>query len=110
RIIEDITKNIPGVKINGSLDQRLPNNIHLSIEGCQGEALLMSLDMHGICASMGSACTSGSMEPSSVLRAIGVADDIILNSIRISLGRFTTQEDVDVLLEKLPKLVEQLRI
>ena len=110
RLIEEIPKKIQGVKVNGHLTERLPNNAHFSFEKVEGEALLMSLDMQNIAASMGSACTSGAMEPSHVLRAIGLSDELALGSLRLSIGRWTTQEDIDYLLEKLPDIVASLRI
>ncbi len=109
RLFEEIPKRIPGVRGNGHWIQRLPNNAHFSFEKISGEALLMSLDMIGIAASMGSACTSGAMEPSHVLRAIGLSDELALGSLRITLGRWTTQEEIDYLLEKLPGIVASLR-
>jgi cysteine desulfurase len=89
---------------------RLPNNAHFSFEKVQGEALLMSLDIAGIAASMGSACTSGAMEPSHVLRAIGLSDDLAFGSLRISLGRWTTDEHIDRFLDELPKSIGRLRV
>ena len=110
RLLEEIPKKIAGVKVNGHRTNRLPNNAHFSFEKVSGESLLMSLDMIGIAASMGSACTSGAMEPSHVLRAIGLSDDLALGSLRISLGRWSTAEEVDNLLEHLPKIIKTLRI
>ena len=109
QLFEEILKRIPGVRVNGHLTQRLPHNAHFSFEKISGEALLMSLDMIGIAASMGSAWTSGAMEPSHVLRAIGLSDELALGSLRITLGRWTTQEEIDCLLEKLPGIVASLR-
>jgi cysteine desulfurase len=109
QIVTDILKNIPGSILNGHAAQRLPNNAHFSFEGVDGEALLMSLDMAGFCASMGSACTSGSLTPSHVLKAIGLSDTLALGSLRISIGRWTTIQDVEAFLKQLKKSVEQLR-
>ena len=109
-LIKEISKRIERVKVNGHLSRRLPNNVHFSFEGVEGEYLLMSLDMNNMAASMGSACTSGAMEPSHVLRAIGLSDDLSYGSLRITIGRWTTKEHIDYLLEKLPGLVKGMRI
>lgn len=110
QLFEEIPKRVDGVTINGHRGNRLPNNVHFSFERVEGESLLMALDMNKMYASMGSACTSGAMEPSHVLRAIGLDDELAYGSLRISLGRWTTQEQIDVVLEKLPELVTSLRI
>lgn len=110
QLLMEIFKKIDGVRINGHRTQRLPNNAHFSFEKVEGEALLLSLDTAGIAASMGSACTAGSMEPSHVLRAIGLPDELAFGSLRLSLGRWTTQEDIDCVLEELPKIIKRLRI
>lgn len=110
RLLKEIPKRIDGVKINGHLTQRLPKNAHFAFEKLSGESLLMSLDMVGICASMGSACKAGSMEPSRVLRAIGLSDELALGALRISIGRWTTESDIDYLLEQLEKSVRIARI
>ncbi len=110
RLITEISQKIDGVTCNGDREYRLPNNVHLSFAGVEGESLLMALDMNNICASMGSACTSGAMEPSHVLRAIGLEDDLAYGSLRITLGRWTTDDDINLLLDKLPGLVSSLRI
>lgn len=110
QLFEEVPKRIEGVTINGHRSNRLPNNAHFSFEGLEGESLLMALDMNKIYASMGSACTSGAMEPSHVLRAIGLEDELAYGSLRLSLGRWTTQEHIDTLLDKLPELVSSLRI
>ena len=109
-LLTEIPKKIDGVRINGHRTRRLPNNAHFSFEKVEGEALLMSLDTAGIAASMGSACTAGSMEPSHVLRAIGLSDEPAFGSLRLSSGRWTTQEDIDCVLEELPKIIKRLRI
>ena len=95
--------------LNGDKDTRLPGNANVSFEGIEGESLLLLLDMNGICASSGSACTSGSLDPSHVLLAIGRPHEIAHGSLRISINEFTTQEDIDYILEKLPPIVERLR-
>lgn len=109
RLLDEIPKRIDGVKINGSRTRRLPNNAHFSFAKIDGESLLMSLDMAGIAASMGSACASGAMEPSRVLRAIGLSDDWAYGALRITIGRWTKEEHIDYLLEKLPSAVAALR-
>jgi cysteine desulfurase len=110
KLLKRVPQLIDGVKVNGHARERLANNAHFSFEGIDGEALLMSLDMAGIASSMGSACTSGAMEASHVLRAIGLPDELAFGSLRISLGRFNKESDVDYLLEKLPDIVKSLRI
>lgn len=110
KLFNEVPKKIKGVKINGHLSQRLPNNAHFSFERLQSESLLMSLDMANIAASMGSACTSGAMEPSRVLRAIGLSDELAYGALRITLGRWTTEAQVDYFLDKLPELVTSLRM
>ena len=109
RLFKEIPNKIEGVRINGHLMNRLPNNAHFSFKGLQGESLLMSLDMNGVCASMGSACTSGSIQSSHVLKAIGLKDDLAFGSLRITLGRWTKTEDIDYFLQELPRIVESLR-
>jgi cysteine desulfurase len=108
-IIDFVTKNIPGSVLNGHPTDRLPNNAHFSFESVDGESLLMSLDMAGFCASMGSACTSGSLTPSHVLKAIGLPDALAVSSLRVTLGRWTTKADVESFLNQLKKSIAQLR-
>ena len=110
KLLSEVPKKVTGVKVNGHLSQRLPNNAHFSFEQLQGESLLMSLDMANISASMGSACASGAMEPSHVLRSIGLSDELAYGALRITLGRWTTEEQVDYFLKQLPELVTSLRI
>lgn len=110
KLMTEVPKRIEGVICNGDLENRLPNNAHFSFDGVEGESLLMALDMNHIFASMGSACTSGAMEPSHVLRAIGLNDEWAYGSLRITLGRWTTEDQVDILIKKLPELVNSLRI
>ena len=110
KLFYEIPKKITGVKINGHLSQRLPNNAHFSFDRIEGESLVMSLDIAGIAASMGSACTSGVLEPSHVLRAIGLSDEASYGALRVTLGRWTTEEEVDYFLQKLPEMVTSLRI
>ncbi len=109
RLIAEIPKRIPEVYLNGHATKRLPNNVNFSIKYIEGESILLSLDMLGIAASTGSACTSSSLEPSHVLLAIGLPHEIAHGSLRITLGRWTSKEDVDYLLEQLPSVVEKLR-
>jgi cysteine desulfurase len=109
QLITEIPKRIKDAVLNGHPVNRLPNNAHFSFSSVEGEALLMSLDMAGIAASQGSACTSGAMEPSKVLRAIGLSDELAYGSLRLSIGRWTTREHIDYLLEQLPVIIERLR-
>ena len=109
RIIQYILENIPGTRLNGHSDQRLPNNINFSFEGVEGEPILLGLDMAGIAASSGSACSSGSLEPSHVLLALGQSAELARGSLRITLGKENTQEEVEYLIATLVDLVGQLR-
>ena len=108
KLIDNILK-IERTRLNGDREQRLPGNVNISIEGIEGESLLLSLDMYGICASSGSACTSGSLDPSHVLLAIGLCHEVAHGSLRISLSDENTMEDVDKIIEVLPGIVEHLR-
>ena len=108
KLIDNILK-IEHTRLNGDREKRLPGNVNISIEGIEGESLLLSLDMLGICASSGSACTSGSLDPSHVLLALGLVHETAHGSLRISLSDETTEEDVDYILEVLPGIVERLR-
>ena len=105
----EIQTKIPGVKYNGHIAQRLPHILNVSFECIEGESILMMLDMEGICVSTGSACTSGSLEPSYVLEAMGVSQEISNGTIRFSISKATTKEDIDYTVEKLIKIVEKLR-
>ena len=109
RLIKEIPNRISEVYLNGHPNQRLPNNINFSIKYIEGESILLNLDMLGIAASTGSACTSTSLEPSYVLLAIGLSHEIAHGSLRLTLGRWTKEEDIDYLLLYLPKIVEKLR-
>ena len=100
---------IPNCKINGDEAHRLPNTVNISFEAVEGEALLLQMDQYGICASSGSACTSGSLEPSHVLRAMGVPFNYAHGSVRFSLCRYNTDAEVDRVLEVMPKIVHDLR-
>lgn len=108
-MIQFIEKELAPVRINGHQYDRLPNNIHCAFDDIKGESLLAALDMQGIAVSMGSACTSGVLGPSHVLKAIGLTDDQALGALRITLGRFIINEDIDVLKEKLKSVVNTLR-
>ncbi len=109
KIISEIPKRVPGTRLNGHPTQRLPNNINLSFDGVEGEPILLGLDFAGVCASSGSACTSASLDPSHVLTAIGLPADAAHGSLRLSLGRDNTAEDVDYLISTLPEIVAKLR-
>jgi cysteine desulfurase len=109
RLIKEIPARIPEVRLNGHVKQRLPNSVNFSIKYIEGESMLLSLDMLGIACSTGSACTSSSLEPSHVLLAIGLDHETAHGSLRITLGRWTNQSDIDYLLEKLPPVVKKLR-
>ena len=109
RLIAGILEKIPDARLNGHPTTRLPGNVNVSIRFIEGEALLLSLDMAGIAGSSGSACTSGSLDPSHVLLAIGLPHEIAHGSLRLTLGRFNTEKDVDYVLEQLPKIVDRLR-
>ncbi len=109
KLIKEIPTRIPEVRLNGHPRQRLPNNVNFSIKYIEGESMLLSLDMLGIACSTGSACTSSSLEPSHVLLAIGLDHETAHGSLRITLGRWTKESDIDYLLEKLPAVVQKLR-
>lgn len=108
-LISGLRKKIPDTALNGDPEKRLPNNINVSFHGVDAESLLVRLDMEGVCASAGSACTSGALEPSHVLMALGVERDLAKSSIRMTLGRENTVKDIKKLLELLPRLVDDLR-
>ena len=109
RTIDEIINKIPFVRLNGDRQKRLPGNVNISFEFIEGESLLLMLDMKGIAASSGSACTSGSLDPSHVLLAIGLPHEIAHGSLRITFGEENTQEDVDYLMECLIIIVQRLR-
>lgn len=108
RLIEGLLK-IPHCALNGDPDNRLPGNINFCFEGIEGESLLLLLDAKGICASSGSACTSGSLDPSHVLLAIGRPHEVAHGSLRLSICENNTEEEIDYMLEEIPKVVEYLR-
>ena len=108
KLFNELAK-IPHSKINGDLKNRLPNNFNMSFEGIEGESLLLLLNDKGICASSGSACTSGSLDPSQVLLAIGLPHEIAHGSLRLTLSKYTTEEEIDKVIEIVPKVVKYLR-
>lgn len=109
KLINGILEKIPYTKVNGSLEDRLPGNANLRFEFIEGESIILMLDMLGIAVSTGSACASGSLDPSHVLMAIGLLHEEAHGSIRFSIGDFTTEEDIDYIIEKLPPVIERLR-
>ncbi len=109
RLIFGIPARIPDVKLNGHPTERLPNNVNFSIRFIEGESILLMLDLNGIAASSGSACTSGSLDPSHVLLAMGLPHEVAHGSLRLTLSEFTTPEEIDYVLDTLPPIVEKLR-
>jgi len=109
KLIKGIFEKIDHVRLNGHPAQRLPNNVNVAFEFVEGESMLLNLDMEGIAASTGSACSSASLEPSHVLLALGLPHEIAHGSLRFTFGRYTRNEDIDYVLEVLPKIVEKLR-
>lgn len=109
KLIDGILETIPYTRLNGERERRLAGNANISIEFVEGESLLLSLDMKGVAASSGSACTSGSLDPSHVLLAIGLTHDIAHGSLRFSLGVMNSESDIDYVLKELPPIVENLR-
>jgi len=110
RLKEGIMKRVEFVRQNGHPQNRIPNTINLSFEFVEGESIVLGLDMHGICVSTGSACTSGSLEPSHVLMALGVPPELAHGSVRFSLGSGNTEEEMDYTVEKVAEVVERLRM
>jgi cysteine desulfurase len=108
-LIERIRTLAPDVILNGHPTRRLPNNVNVAIPGIDAEALLLNLDLEGICASAGSACTAGSLEPSHVIRALGRPPALVNGSVRFSLGRCTTKAEIDTVAERLAQIVARLR-
>jgi cysteine desulfurase len=109
KLIEGIKNNIDYVRLNGHPTKRHPGNVNFCFEFIEGESLLLSLDMVGIAGSSGSACTSGSLDPSHVLMAIGLTHEIAHGSLRLTIGDFTTEEDIDYVIENLITIVDRLR-
>lgn len=108
KIIDGLLK-IPHSRLNGDRDKRLPANVNMCFEGIEGEGLLLLLDAKGICASSGSACTSGSLDPSHVLLALGLPHEVAHGSLRLSLSAYNTEEDADAVIKAVPQVVEYLR-
>jgi cysteine desulfurase len=109
RLEQTLLAKIPDCEVNGDVTQRLPNTTNIGFKYIEGEAILLSLNKHGICASSGSACTSGSLEPSHVLRAMGLPYTTLHGSIRFSLSRYTTESEIDRVIEVMPDIVQRLR-
>ncbi len=109
RALKGITKRIPHIKVNGSMESRLPGNLNVSFRFVEGESVLLMLDMKGIKASSGSACTSGSLDPSHVLLAIGLPHEIAHGSLRITFGEVNTEQEVDYLVDTLDEIITKLR-
>ena len=109
RLQAGLLERVEGVCINGDTERRQPNTLNVRIEGVKGEAVVMALDLEGVACSTGSACSSGSVEPSHVLQAIGLSCDEARSSIRLSLGRYNTEADVDAALDAIPRVVARLR-
>ena len=107
-MIAEISK-MERVHLNGDAAHRLPGNVNFSFEGVEGEALLLTLDAMGICASSGSACTSGSLDPSHVLLSIGLVHEVAHGSLRLTFSDYNTMEDVDYILKVLPGVIDRLR-
>jgi len=105
----ELIRQIPDAKVNGTTKPRTPNTSNISFANIEGESILLMLNEFGICASSGSACTSGSLEPSHVMRAMGVPFTMAHGSIRFSLSIYNTQEDIDEIIKQLPPIVERLR-
>lgn len=109
KLINGILSNIPDTVLNGHPEKRLPHNVNVSVKYVEGEAMLLNMDLLGIGASSGSACTSGSLEPSHVLLAMGIPHELAHGSLRMTLGKSNTGEDIEYVLEALPPIVEKLR-
>jgi len=109
RLIDSILKEVPRVRLNGDRVKRLPGNVNFCFEGIEGEALLLMLDNLGICGSSGSACTSGSLDPSHVLLAIGLPHEIAHGSLRLTFSEYNTEEEIDYIIKVIPQVVKRLR-
>jgi cysteine desulfurase len=109
KLERELLTRIPRSRVNGNVANRLPNTTNISFEFVEGEGILLLMDQHGICASSGSACTSGSLQPSHVLRAMGVPFTMAHGSIRFSLSIYNTEAEIDFVIEKLPPIIERLR-
>jgi len=109
KTIEGLMAKVPFIRLNGHRSNRLPGNVNISFQFIEGESLLLMLDMKGVCGSSGSACSSGSLDPSHVLMAIGLPHEIAHGSLRLTFGDDNTEEDVAYILEEIPKIVTKLR-
>jgi cysteine desulfurase len=109
RLERELLERIPGSTVNGDREKRLPNTTSIGFDAVEGEAILLMMNELGICASSGSACTSGSLEPSHVLRAMGIPYTSAHGSIRFSLSIYNTEEEVDFVVEHLPPIISRLR-
>jgi cysteine desulfurase len=109
RLWAGLSGSIEAIYLNGDAVQRLPGNLNVRLDGIEGEAMILMLDMEGICVSSGSACTTGSLEPSHVLLALGIPAEQAHGSLRVTLGRSTTQEDIDHFIKVFPPIVARLR-
>jgi cysteine desulfurase len=109
RLEDELLKSCSNRQVNGDRKHRLPNTTNISFEYVEGEAILLMLSEKGIAASSGSACTSGSLEPSHVLRAMGIPFTFVHGSLRLSLSRYNTDEDIDYIIEHLPPIIKRLR-
>ncbi|MBI4837540.1 MAG: cysteine desulfurase [Candidatus Portnoybacteria bacterium] len=109
KLIDGILRDVPNAKLNGSREKRLPNNVNISFPGAEGEAILLALDFEGIAVSTGSACASSDLKPSHVLVALGLGPEDYHSSVRFSLGKYTTKEEIDQVLAVLPGIIERLR-
>lgn len=109
KLVANVLKNIPNCRLNGSVEKRLSNNANFSFPGAEGEAILLSLDLEGIAVSTGSACASENLNPSHVLTALGLGPEDSHSSIRFTLGKYTTEHDIDYVLEVLPRVIDRLR-
>jgi len=109
KLENELLKRIPQSRVNGDIVNRLPNTTNISFEFVEGEAILLLMNEVGICASSGSACTSGSLQPSHVLRAMGVPFTMAHGSVRFSLSINNTEEEVDFVIDKMPAIIERLR-
>jgi cysteine desulfurase len=109
KLIKGLEKKIDRVRLNGHPTRRLPNNVNVSVDFVEGESMILNLDLEGICASTGSACTSSSLEPSHVLLALGLPPEQAHGSLRFTLGRENTEADIERVLEVLPGIVAKLR-
>ena len=107
--LKGITDRIPHIRVNGSMEKRLPGNLNVSFRFVEGESVLLMLDMKGIKASSGSACTSGSLDPSHVLLSIGLPHEIAHGSLRLSFGEINTEEEVDYFIDSLEEIINKLR-